>query len=148
MPISEVHNCDCMDFMRTLPDDFFDLAVADPPFGISYARGKNGWGVCDNRPALQDVKWDIAVTIVNTLPVSTSCYYRDSEDGSTDTSDVNWEDEYKSQYLGIPALLNELAKYIDGELASGVSGSRRWELRQMLEECRGWKVEDIDISES
>ena len=44
MPISEVHNCDCMDFMRDLPDNFFDLAIADPPFGISYARGKNGWG--------------------------------------------------------------------------------------------------------
>ena len=104
------------------------------------------WNQRDPDPKTFDC--DIAVTIVNTLPVSTSCYYRDSEDGSTDTSDVNWEDEYKSQYLGIPALLNELAKYIDGELASGVSGSRRWELRQMLEECRGWKVKDIDISES
>lgn len=61
MPISEVHNCDCMDFMRDLPGNFFDLAIADPPFGISYARGKNGWGVCDNRPTPQDVKWDGAI---------------------------------------------------------------------------------------
>lgn len=61
MLISEVHNCDCMDFMRDLPDSFFDLAIADPPFGISYARGKNGFGVCDNRPTLQDVKWDNAI---------------------------------------------------------------------------------------
>jgi site-specific DNA-methyltransferase (adenine-specific) len=34
------------------------LTIADPPYGESYARGKNGWGVCDNRPTLQDVKWD------------------------------------------------------------------------------------------
>lgn len=31
-PISQVFNCDCMDFMRTLPDKFFDLAIVDPPY--------------------------------------------------------------------------------------------------------------------
>lgn len=30
--ISEVRNCDCIDFMRTLPDDYFDLCIADPPY--------------------------------------------------------------------------------------------------------------------
>ena len=44
--------------MKTLPDKCFDLCIADPPYGVSYARGKNGWGVCDNRPNLEDVKWD------------------------------------------------------------------------------------------
>ena len=32
--ISEAYNCDCMEFMRTLPDRFFDLAIVDPPYGI------------------------------------------------------------------------------------------------------------------
>lgn len=32
-PISEVRNCDCMEYMRTLPDNFFDLAICDPPYG-------------------------------------------------------------------------------------------------------------------
>lgn len=49
---------DCIEYMKTLPDKCFDLAIADPPYGVSYARGKNGWGVCDNRPALEDVVWD------------------------------------------------------------------------------------------
>jgi len=30
--ISEVHNTDCMDFMKGLPDKFFDLAICDPPY--------------------------------------------------------------------------------------------------------------------
>lgn len=34
-PISEIHNCDCVEFMRTIPDKFFDLAVVDPPYGIN-----------------------------------------------------------------------------------------------------------------
>ena len=55
---SEVYNIDCMEYMKTLPDKYFGLTIADPPYGVSYARGKNGWGVCDNRPDLEDVKWD------------------------------------------------------------------------------------------
>ncbi|HIZ47675.1 MAG TPA: hypothetical protein H9810_03015 [Candidatus Gemmiger excrementavium] len=27
------YNIDCMEYMRTLPDNFFDLAVVDPPYG-------------------------------------------------------------------------------------------------------------------
>lgn len=33
--ISEVFNMDCMDYMRDIPDGFFDLAVVDPPYGIN-----------------------------------------------------------------------------------------------------------------
>lgn len=35
MPISEVYNCDCLEYMRSLPDKYFDLTIADPPFGIN-----------------------------------------------------------------------------------------------------------------
>lgn len=34
MPISEVYNCDCLEYMKSLPDKYFDLCVADPPYGI------------------------------------------------------------------------------------------------------------------
>lgn len=49
---------DNMLLMARYPDNYFDLAIVDPPYGISYARGKNGWGVNDNRPSLDNVKWD------------------------------------------------------------------------------------------
>lgn len=35
-----VYNMDCMEYMRTLPDKAFDLAVVDPPYGIGES-GKN-----------------------------------------------------------------------------------------------------------
>lgn len=35
MPVSEAYNIDCMEYMSTLPDRFFDLAVVDPPYGIN-----------------------------------------------------------------------------------------------------------------
>ena len=33
MTISKVYNMDCMDYMRSMPDKFFELAVVDPPYG-------------------------------------------------------------------------------------------------------------------
>ena len=36
-PISEVRNCDCVAYMRELPDKYFDLAIADPNYGIGIA---------------------------------------------------------------------------------------------------------------
>ena len=32
---SEVFNTDCLEYMRTLPDKAFQLAIADPPYGIN-----------------------------------------------------------------------------------------------------------------
>jgi site-specific DNA-methyltransferase (adenine-specific) len=29
-----LHNVDCMEYIKSLPDNFFDLAIVDPPYGI------------------------------------------------------------------------------------------------------------------
>lgn len=39
------YNMDCMDGMREFPDDFFDLAIVDPPYGIKADKGTGGFGV-------------------------------------------------------------------------------------------------------
>ena len=62
MAVNVAYNCDCLEAMRQMPDNAFDLAVVDPPYGVKYARGKNGWGVCDNRPDFADVQWDFVPT--------------------------------------------------------------------------------------
>lgn len=35
MPISEVYNMDCMEYIKRISDNFFDLAIVDPPYGIN-----------------------------------------------------------------------------------------------------------------
>lgn len=35
------YNMDCMEYMQTLPDKSFDLAVVDPPYGIGESGSKN-----------------------------------------------------------------------------------------------------------
>ena len=43
----ELLNCDCMEYMATVPDKYFDLAIVDPPYGIKNmnagGRGMDGW---------------------------------------------------------------------------------------------------------
>ena len=41
MAVSIAYNMDCMEYMRTLPDKAFDLAVVDPPYGIGENGSKN-----------------------------------------------------------------------------------------------------------
>jgi len=40
----ELLHCDCMEYMATVPDKYFDLAIVDPPYGIGdkFKGGKTG----------------------------------------------------------------------------------------------------------
>ena len=35
LELNKVYNEDCLTFMKRLPDDYFDLVITDPPYGIS-----------------------------------------------------------------------------------------------------------------
>lgn len=50
-PKSIVYNCDCVEYMRTLADNHFDLAIADPPYGINISSNPF-------RRRLEPKEWD------------------------------------------------------------------------------------------
>lgn len=55
---------------------------------------------------------------------------------------------YNEQHKTIPQLFDELARYINCELLSdGLSRSRRQELQDMLADCKGWTVEEVEIDD-
>ena len=33
-----IHNMDCLSFMKQVPDNYFDLVLTDPPYGIGIAK--------------------------------------------------------------------------------------------------------------
>ena len=41
MTLDTIYNMDCLEYMRTLPDKAFQLAIADPPYGIGEDGLKN-----------------------------------------------------------------------------------------------------------
>lgn len=59
--ISDTFNVDCMEYMKAMPDKFFDLAVVDPPYGLP-KDSTQGRGKLKNRILnCSDLeKWDIA----------------------------------------------------------------------------------------
>lgn len=59
--ISEVHNIDCMEFMKDLTDKFFDLAIVDPPYGLGKKLAHAGNGKNAQSKFTNDFKaknWD------------------------------------------------------------------------------------------
>ena len=49
----ELHNMDCMELMQRYPDNYFDLAIVDPPYGIDAGSMRLGTG-----KILQKKNWD------------------------------------------------------------------------------------------
>jgi site-specific DNA-methyltransferase (adenine-specific) len=49
----ELHNCDCLDFMRTMPDKSVDAVITDPPYKISQMYG--GGVDADNLMAVSSI---------------------------------------------------------------------------------------------
>ena len=60
MPISEVYNIDCMEYMKTVADGYFDIAIVDPPYGLD-KKSTQGSGKLKgrtlNRSNIQ--QWDV-----------------------------------------------------------------------------------------
>ena len=50
----ELLNCDCMEYMATVPDKYFDLAIVDPPYGIG--AGNKTYGKRKEKHQKKD--WD------------------------------------------------------------------------------------------
>ena len=37
-----IYNCDCMELLKQTPDNYYSLALVDPPYGINMGGGKIG----------------------------------------------------------------------------------------------------------
>ena len=86
----QMTNEDNMLLMARYPDGYFDLAIVDPPYGISYARGKNGFGdTTKNLPKLKDVYWD------NSIP--TEDYFNELKRVSK--NQIIWGGNYFTEFL-------------------------------------------------
>lgn len=58
--ISEVFNTDCLAYMQTVPEKFFDIAIVDPPYQLKKSS-VTGSGKLKNRTLNKhDKSWDVA----------------------------------------------------------------------------------------
>ena len=54
----ELHNIDCMEYLATLEDNAFELAIVDPPYGINYDGATATTGKHGGRKAHAWKGWD------------------------------------------------------------------------------------------
>lgn len=121
-----------------------------------------------NEPTIPDKEFEIQVsqTLVKTCDVVTDKYipgasgvdYDSDDEGGCvaigwqepdDTSDVDWEKEYKDQHYTILELLAELENMAKKELESiSPKSSRGRELKNIIEECQGWELDDSEYEEA
>ena len=64
-------NCDCMEYMATIPDKYFELAIVDPPYGIGdWTTGqsvtkKNGKKIVKENGKWKNVYWNNEIPNIN-----------------------------------------------------------------------------------
>lgn len=108
-----------------------------------------------NEVELPDIEVSCEVTVTLTkkdAPVFTDNYIDESDDEGYKGYEVldsyqELADKYDDQHYSLTGLLDELAKYIRGELQGDISRGRRNELERMLEDCQGWEEGDTDIED-
>jgi len=57
LEINKIHNADCLEFMKQLPDKSIDLVLTDPPYGID-TKFKGGKSAKMNFNSICDKGWD------------------------------------------------------------------------------------------
>jgi site-specific DNA-methyltransferase (adenine-specific) len=109
--ISEVKNMDCIEYMQQFPDNYFELAIVDPPYGIdvtNQSQGKGG-GVA-KKIQYKKTNWDKSAPnylyfnqlmrvsknqiiwganhFISEIPFNSSCWVVwDKDNGDTDFAD-------------------------------------------------------------
>ncbi len=107
----DLHHCDCMELMKQTPDNYYSLAVCDPPYGIdinNQSQGKGG-GVAKkidytkkdwdkNAPNTEYFKELMRISknqiiwganhFISRLPIDSSCWIVwDKDNGESDFAD-------------------------------------------------------------
>ena len=55
--LNKIHNMYCLEYMKTVPDKYFDLVLTDPPYGIGM-DGKVGINGASRAKEYQNKNWD------------------------------------------------------------------------------------------
>ena len=120
---NKVYLCDCMDYMADLPDNAFDLAIVDPPYGLRV----DGINPIKNKSGDLNHKYDESKMWDTSIPEE--CFF--DELSRISKNQIIWGGNYFLQFLGFckaPIIwdkLNGNSMFADGEFAWTSSGLPR-----------------------
>lgn len=93
----------------------------------------------------RDFRCTVWVTCCCTTDINTDEYTLGDNGPSLDMTYPEREDAYKEQHYTLDEMLEELRKYINGELLGDVSEQRKDYLRALLADTKSWEVTHTDV---
>ena len=68
--LNKIHNMDCLEYMKTVPDKYFDLVLTDPPYGLGDRLSDGGGKLKNSKITIQWYEHEF-------MPANTSAYAGD-----------------------------------------------------------------------
>jgi len=72
LPLNQIINGDCLEFMKTLPDNCIDLVVTDPPYGDNIGYGRNDKEILNNED--ESINYKFLEIIYSKMKINTTMY--------------------------------------------------------------------------
>lgn len=72
MDINKVYNVDCLNYINTIPDNFIDLVIVDPPYGDNSGYGRKNKTILNNES--EEINYKFLKAIYNKMKNDTSLY--------------------------------------------------------------------------
>ena len=91
-----LYNIDCMDFMKSKPDNYYDLAIVDPPYGINILSQFKSAGFLETKSMFKQTKGIISSEWDNAIPSKE--YFEELKRVSV--NQIIWGGNYFLDYLG------------------------------------------------
>lgn len=101
------------------------------------------WNQVD--PPDVDFNVEAIVNLSRTAKVTTDCVYKDDDDIRI-CEDYGAKGAYYADYASIPEMLDELVKYIDGEMLGNISNNRKEELMRLKASATDWQIDDEEYN--
>ena len=72
LPLNQIINGDCLEFMKTLPDNCIDLVVTDPPYGDNIGYERNDKEILNNED--ESINYKFLEIIYSKMKINTTMY--------------------------------------------------------------------------
>ena len=99
----------------------------------------------------RDFDMAVSVTLTRDATITTNQYnaYMDDEDGHTEyeTDNIDWKDEYESQYWTIPQLLDKMCGLLEKWKPEKIERADKYLYERIMDESTGWEQEETEVIE-
>ena len=93
----------------------------------------------------------VSVTLTRDATITTTQYnaYVEEEDGHMEyeTDNIDWKDEYESQYWTIPQLLDKMRGLLDKWKPEKMERADKHLYERIMDESTGWTQEEMEVLE-